>query len=89
VPVFESERKVQVFGSSLAVTLPALFVKACEIEKGSILNVVYGLNGILVASSVAEPESLMKHLLDIVIRLEQKIKDQDSKVNEEMRAHST
>ena len=35
MPVFESERKVQAFGSSLAFTLPALFVKANEIKKGS------------------------------------------------------
>ena len=79
MPIFESERKVQVFGSSLAVTLPAMFVKACEIEKGSVLNVVYGLNGIMVASSIAEPESLMKQLLEIIVRLEKIIKEQDSK----------
>ena len=77
MPVFESVRKVQVFGSSLAVTLPALFVKACEIEKGSVMNVVYGLNGILVASSVSEPERLMKRLSEIIIKLEEMIKDQD------------
>jgi hypothetical protein len=34
MPVFESSRKVQVFGSSLALTLPAMFVKVNEIEKG-------------------------------------------------------
>ena len=79
MPVFESERKVQVFGSSLAVTLPAMFVKACEIEKGSVMNVVYGLNGILVVSLVAEPESLMKRLLEIIVRLEEMIEDQDPK----------
>ena len=52
MPIFESSRKVQVFGSSLAVTLPAFFVKANEIEKGSIGKVYYGLEGILVVSLV-------------------------------------
>lgn len=63
MPVFESSRKVQLFGSSLAMTLPALFVKANEVEKGSIGKVYYGLEGVLVVSVVEESkarESLMK-----------------------------
>ena len=41
MPVFITTRKVQSFGSSLALTLPAMFIKACEIEKGSIINILY------------------------------------------------
>jgi len=33
-----------------------MFVKANEIEKGSVLKVHYGLNGVLVASWVDKPE---------------------------------
>jgi len=50
MPVFESSRKVQVFGSSLAMTLPSLFVKANEVEKGSVSQVYYDLDGVLIAS---------------------------------------
>jgi len=83
MPVFESVRKVQVFGSSLAMTLPSMFVKACEIEKGCVVNVLYGLEGVLVAYSVEEPEALMERLLEIMGRLEEKINDQNEKKAEE------
>ena len=73
MPVFESSRKVQVFGSSLAMTLPALFVKANEIEKGSILDVVYGLDGVLVLFNCEDPEKLKGCLVDILHKLEEKV----------------
>ena len=72
--MFESSRKVQIFGSSLAMTLPALFVKANEIEKGSILDVVYGLDGILVLFNCEDPEKLKGCLVDILHKLEKKVK---------------
>ena len=74
MPVFESSRKVQVFGSSLAMTLPALFVKANEIEKGSILKVLFGLDGVLVLFNSEDPEKLRGCILDILDRLEEKDK---------------
>ncbi len=74
MPVFESSRKVQVFGSSLATTLPALFVKANEIEKGSVLNVLYGLDGVLVLFNCEDPEKLRGCLVDILQKLEEKVK---------------
>ena len=73
MPVFESSRKVQVFGSSLAMTLPALFVKANEIEKGSILDVLYGLDGVLVLFNCDDPERLRGCLVDILQKLEEKV----------------
>ena len=72
--VSESSRKVQVFGSSLAMTLPALFVKANEIEKGCILDVVYGLDGILALFNCEDPEKLRGCLVDILHRLEEKVR---------------
>ena len=73
MPVFESSRKVQVFGSSLAMTLPAMFVKANEVEKGSVLSVLYGLDGVLVASWVETPEALRERLVEIIEKLDQNI----------------
>ncbi len=66
MPVFESSRKVQVFGSSLAMTLPAMFAKVCEIKKGSFLNVYYGLDGVLVLSRFDDVD-LMKEMLEKII----------------------
>ncbi len=70
MPVFTSSRKVQTFGSSLAMTLPAMFVKANEIEKGSVLKVHYGLDGVLIASWLDNPEELMKCLMEIIEKLD-------------------
>ena len=50
MPIFESSRKVQAVGTSLALTLPALFVKANEIEKGAISKVYYNLDGVLIVT---------------------------------------
>jgi len=82
MPVFKSSRKVQAFGSSLAMTLPALFVKANEVEKGSMTNVYYGFNGVLVTSMVDEPEVIRKCLEEIMEKLEENKKVE--KVKEKM-----
>ena len=71
MPVFESSRKVQVFGSSLALTLPALFVKANEIEKGSVVKVFYGLEGVLIVSRVEDNEATVDRLMAIIKKLEE------------------
>ncbi len=69
LPVFESSRKVQIFGSSLALTLPAMFVKACEIEKGSIVNVLYDLDGVLVLSNCSKVAVVIECLNDIITEM--------------------
>jgi antitoxin component of MazEF toxin-antitoxin module len=69
MPVFESSRKVQAFGSSLALTLPALFVKANEIKKGSVMKVIYGLEGVLIAFQVEDDSTLMECLWKILDNL--------------------
>ena len=73
MPIFESSRKVQTFGSSLAMTLPAMFVKANEIEKGSVVNVLYGLEGVLIVYSVDDPEAVRGYLNGIMDKLEEKV----------------
>jgi len=77
MPVFESSRKVQVFGSSLAMTLPAFFVKANEVEKGSVMSVHYGLDGVLVISLRKDPEVTVRCLTKILDALEEKVREQN------------
>lgn len=74
--VFESSRKVQVFGSSLAMTLPAFFVKANEIEKGSVIKVHYGMDGVLVISKCEEPEVTMRCLTEMLDAMGEKVREQ-------------
>ena len=73
MPVFESSRKVQVFGSSLALTLPAMFVKLNEIEKGSKMNVLYGLDGVLVISNCEDIETIKRCVEKIMEKLKKDI----------------
>ena len=82
MPVFESSRKVQTFGSSLAMTLPAMFVKANEIEKGSVINVLYGLDGVLVVFQCEDIESTREYLIEIVENIEEKIKYKNMLIRE-------
>lgn len=70
MPVFESSRKVQVFGGSLALTLPALFVKINEVEKGAVMKVYYSLDGVLVVSRSKDPEVTSECLKVIMDKLE-------------------
>lgn len=73
MPIFKSSRKVQAFGSSLALTLPAFFVKANEVEKGSIMKVIYNLDGVLVVSSEVDVDIIKKNLSTIMDKLEERI----------------
>ncbi len=66
MPVFKTKRKVQMFGSSLALTIPAMFVKAHELEKGHEIKVFYDFNGVLIASTECSTEELTKRLLDML-----------------------
>jgi len=78
MPVFESSRKVQVMGSSLAMTLPALFVKANEIEKGCKVYVIYCLDGVLVLSRFEDYNDIRDRLMKILDNLDEKINSMDS-----------
>ena len=80
MPMFETSRKVQLFGSSLAITLPALFVKVNEVEKGSVGKVYFGLDGVLVLS-VAEKNMVRKSLMKLIEKLDEDSPTQDRKGN--------
>ena len=82
MPVFESSRKVQVLGSSLAMTLPAMFAKVCEIEKGSVINVLYDLDGVLVLFQCEDIGSLREYLIEIIEKIEEKVKSKSTLVRE-------
>ncbi len=82
MPVFKSSRKVQTSGSSLAMTLPAMFVKANEVEKGSVLRVYYGLDGVLVASWVDGPEALRERLVKIMEKLDENVKKEKERTRD-------
>jgi len=82
MPVFESSRKVLVSGSSLAMTLPSLFVKASEIEKGAVINVLYGLDGVLVMSQ-REDRQTIEGLVKILERLEEKVNSEGMDLEDE------
>ena len=82
MPVFESSRKVQVLGSSLAMTLPAMFVKVSEIEKGSVIDVLYGLDGVLVLFQGEDIGSIREYLIEIIDKIEEKVKSKSTPVRE-------
>lgn len=76
MPVFESSRKIQVFGSSLALTLPAMFTKVNEIKKGTTVTVLYSLDGVLVVVDKKDLNNLKKSLLKMADKLEEKLKSE-------------
>ena len=85
MPVFESKRKVQATGSSLSITLPAFFVKANEVEKGSLLKVFYNLDGVMIVSCGDDSEAMLKHLTSIQSMLNEKVnmkRAEDERANE-------
>lgn len=73
MPVFESERKVQATGSSLSITLPAFFVKANEVSKGSLLKVVYNLDGVLIVFCGDDSEVMLEHLKAIQKKIDEEV----------------
>ena len=72
MPVFKTSRKVQSFGSSLALTLPSMFIKACEIEKGAKMNVLYGLKGVLLTFSCEDSDVVIKSIKEIIRKIDER-----------------
>ena len=67
VPIFSSKRKVQSLGDSLALTLPSLYTKINEINKGKNLTTYFCTEDIIIISQDDDFEKL-KIDLDIFIR---------------------
>lgn len=72
MPVFESDRKIQKVGSSLAITIPAMFAKANEVEKGDELQIYYNLSGVFIASRFNDSKKLIKIISGIINGIEEK-----------------
>ena len=53
-------------GSSLAITLPAFFAKVNDIKKGSKVEVLYGLKGVIIITKLKNKKEIKKHLLNII-----------------------
>ncbi len=75
MPVFEYSRKVQTLGSSLALTIPSLFIKVMEIKKGDALDVIHSLDGVLVVSNSKDVGSLRERLMILLDTLEDRVRD--------------
>ena len=76
MPLFESKRKAQVFGASIALTLPSMFAKVHEIKKGTKMKVFYGLDGILVVSCVDDKEAVMERLERLLDLLDKSVEEE-------------
>lgn len=72
MPFFLSKRKVQKFGTSLAITLPALFVKGNEIKKGCEAMTFFSFEGILIASWLDDYEEIKRTLVNMMAELERR-----------------
>jgi len=59
-----------------------MFVKVSEIEKGSIVNVLYGLDGVLVIFQSEDFESNREYLIEIIEKMEEKVKSKSTPVRE-------
>lgn len=79
MPVFESSRKVQSFGSSLALTLPVMFTKIHEIEKGSNLKLFFGLDGLIILSKHDDLDEVKRCMENILQALTEKEKRKHKK----------
>ena len=64
--LFKTTRKVQLFGSSLALTIPAMFAKINDIEKGKRLTLFYDLNGTLILANCEKEEELICCLKNMI-----------------------
>jgi hypothetical protein len=73
MPMFKTSRKVQMFGDSLALTIPSMFVKINEIKKGNRMRVFYDLEGTLVLTNCGNEEELKICLLKFVDTLDENI----------------
>lgn len=75
MPLFRTSRKVQMFGDSLALTIPAMYVKMNEIKKGNKLNIFYDLNGIMICANCRNEEELKVKLIKFIKTMEAKSKN--------------
>ncbi len=71
MPIFKSKRKVQSLGDSLAMTLPSLYTKINQINKGENLNIYYFTEDLLIVSNLDESK-LEDSISEFLKKLEKK-----------------
>ena len=71
MPIFKTKRKVLSLGDSLALTLPSLYTKINQIDKGENLNTYFITEDLLIISSLDESE-LEKGILEFLKKIEKK-----------------
>ena len=76
MPLFESKRKAQVLGSSLVLTLPSLFAKVHEIEKGSKVRAIHGPDGVMVVSCVEDDEAVIERLMKLLALIDESVTEE-------------
>ena len=69
MPIIKSRRKVQSLGDSLAMTLPSLYTKINQINKGENLNTYYFTEDLLIVSNLDEGK-LENSILEFLKNLE-------------------
>lgn len=81
MPLFRTSRKVQLFGSSLALTIPAMYAKINNIQKGDRLSLYYNLDGILVLSNFDNEKELKDYLSAFIKSLEMNLHEKGADSN--------
>lgn len=69
MPMFESIRKVQKFGSSSAMTIPRTFVLVNELKKGEKLKTFHEIGGTLVVTIHTDNKKFIEELESIIDKL--------------------
>jgi len=62
----------------IALTIPAMFVKVHELEKGREVNVLYNLDGVLIFCLEDDPEKVVQRIVEILDKMESKLNENGS-----------
>lgn len=65
-----SSRKIQEFGTSLALTIPSLYAKVRSVRKGETVHVIYCLDGVVIVSDLKDLNKLKTTLQEMILSLE-------------------
>lgn len=76
MPLFKSSRKVQAFGSSLALTIPAMYARINEIRKGNKIRIFYDLDGTMIMANCRNEKELKACILKFLQTLDDSLSDE-------------
>ncbi|EMR73157.1 hypothetical protein MCGE09_00508 [Thaumarchaeota archaeon SCGC AB-539-E09] len=58
-------------GTSLVMTIPSMFVKAHKVGRGSVVKVIYGLEGVLILSKSGDDQEILDKLMVLIRGIEE------------------